>query len=149
MKKLVQLIFVLVFAFSLCVCTVEAATPLSDNISLQRASDYFDTYTIDTTSGAKGEIVVNFRIYATGFMSSIGVKKIIIQKKNGTRWQEVHTKQGTAHNGLLDKGADEFSGNYTYNGESGKTYRAIVTIYAEDSLGNDSRTVTTRSVITK
>lgn len=80
MKKLVQLIL-FGFAFSLCVCTVEAATPLSDNISLQRASDYFDTYTIDTTSGAKGEIVVNFRIYATGFMSSIGVKKIIIQEK--------------------------------------------------------------------
>lgn len=149
MKKLMQFIFVLVFALSLCVCTVEAATLSSGSISLQRASDYFDTYIIDTTSGAKGEVVVNFRIYTTDVMSSIGVKKIVIQEKSGTRWQEAFTKQGTSSNGLLDKGADEFSGSYTYKGESGKTYRAIVTICAEDSFGSDSRTVTTRSVIAK
>ena len=137
MKRFLQFIWVFVFVISLCVCTVEASTSSNESIGLLRASDYFDVYIIDATSGAAGEVVVNFRIYATGAMSTIGVKKIVIQEKVGTRWQEVHTKQGTAYNGLLDKKTDEFSGSYTYNGESGKTYRAIVTIYAEDSLGNE------------
>ena len=53
-------------------------------------------------------------------MDSIGATKIVIQEKDGNRWQEVYTKTGTIYNGLLDSDESSFRNSYTYSGTSGK-----------------------------
>lgn len=148
MKKM-SFSLTLILLVSFCVCGVEAAPAENTEIVPLRASDYFSIYSTSATSSAKGEVVVDFIIYAKSTMNTIGATKIVIQEKNGTAWEESTTKVGTVYNGLLGSNTDEFSGSYTYSGVSGRTYRAIVTIYAKDAFGSDSRTVVTKSVVAK
>lgn len=149
MKRALSFVLTIAFAISLCVCAVEAAPLMDESIVPMRASDYFSYYSAAATSGTGGDVAISISIRATKTMNSIGATKIVIQEMNGNRWQEAYTKTGTIYNGLLDGDASSFRGSYTYPGTSGKTYRAIVTLYAEDAFGSDSRTVTTNSIVAK
>lgn len=149
MKKSMSFFFALALLLSLCVCSVEAASFADFDTEAARASDYFVVYSTNATSPEKGKIAIDFGVFAKRDMQSIGAKKIVIQEKNGSTWTDVATKNGTIYNGLLDSNVDSYSSTYTYAGTSGKTYRAIVTVYAKDALGDDSRTVTTNSVVAK
>ena len=149
MKKALSFVLTIAFAISLCVCAVEAAPLMDESTVPMRASDYFSSYSTSATGGAEGDVAISVSIRATKTMDLIGATKIVIQEKDGTRWQEVYTKTGTIYNGLLDSEARSFRNSYTYSGTSGKTYRAIVTLYAKDAFGSDSRTVTTNSIVAK
>ncbi len=149
MKRALQLVLAIAFALSLCIYTAEAVPLTNDTVAPMRASDYFGFYSASATSGTTGEVAISFLIRPTKTMGTIGVTKIIIQEKDGNRWQDAYTKTGTAYNGLLDSDVNSFRGSYTYAATSGKTYRAIVTLCAKDSSGGDSRTVTTNSVVAK
>jgi hypothetical protein len=149
MKKVLSFVLAIALAISLCVCAVEATPLMDESIAPMRASDYFSSYSVSATGGVEGDVAITISIRAKKTMDSIGATKIVIQEKDGSRWQEAYTKTGTIYNGLLDSDARGFRGSYTYSGTSGKTYRAIVTLYAEDAFGNDSKTVTTNSVVAK
>ena len=149
MKRVLSFALTIAFAISLCVCTVEAFPLVDESIAPMRASDYFSYYSAAATGEAKGDVAISISIRATKTMDSIGATKIVIQEKDGNRWQEVYTKTGTIYNGLLDSDESSFRNSYTYSGTSGKTYRAIVTLYAKDAFGSDSRTVTTNSIVAK
>lgn len=149
MKRALSFVLTIAFAISLCVCAVEAAPIMDESIAPMRASDYFSYYSADATGGTEGDVAISINIGATRAMNSIGATKIVIQEKAGNRWQEAYTKIGTIYNGLLDSDTSSFCGSYTYSGTSGKTYRAIVTLYVKDAFGSDSRTVTTNSIVAK
>ena len=149
MKKVLSFVLAIALAISLCVCAVEATPLMDESIAPMRASDYFSSYSVSATGGVEGDVAITISIRAKKTMDSIGATKIVIQEKDGNRWQEVYTKTGSNYNGLLDSDSSSFRGSYTYSGTSGKTYRAIVTLYAEDAFGNDSKTVTTNSVVAK
>lgn len=149
MKKVLSFVLAIALAISLCVCAVEATPLMDESIAPMRASDYFSSYSVSATGGVEGDVAISISIRPKRTMDSIGATKIVIQEKDGNRWQEVYTKTGSNYNGLLDSDSSSFRGSYTYSGTSGKTYRAIVTLYAEDAFGNDSKTVTTNSVVAK
>ena len=149
MKKVLSFVLTIVFAISLCTCAVEATPLIGKSIVPMRVSDYFSYYSVAATSGSEGDVAISISIRPKRTMDSIGATKIVIQEKNGNRWNEVYTKTGSNYNGLLDSDSSSFRGSYTYSGTPGKTYRAIVTLYAEDAFGNDSKTVTTNSVVAK
>ena len=78
-------------------------------------------------------------------MTSVGATSIKIYTANG---DFVKSVTGTSSNGLLDihTGAT-YMGAYIFDeAMSGESYYAEVTVYAGNSTGSDSRTLTTRVV---
>jgi len=80
-------------------------------------------------------------------MSRIGMDEIEIQCLSSGKWRTVDTISGTTRNGMLESNTSSYSGFYEYDGSSGKTYRAIVTVYAKNGSGSDSVPMTTNSVV--
>ena len=109
------------------------------------ASDYFLTYSVSASSPSSKELKIRYDITPAGLMDQLGVSKIRVYKSNGSL---VRTITGTTSNGLLHKNTgnrviDTYSVN---NLTSGQSYYAEVDIYAKDSGGSDSRTLTTYTV---
>ena len=78
-------------------------------------------------------------------MTSVGATSVKIYEEDGTLVKSV---TGTSSNGLLHlhTGAG-FAHAYVFDeAVSGESYYAEVTVYAGNSTGSDSRTVTTRVV---
>ena len=133
-------IFTLAFGFS-----ISAEANDTDIVPL-RASDYFDNYFAIACTSSNGEIIIEYDLDCTGIMSSIGASTIVIEEKSGGRWVEDETYYGSISNGMLDSGRASFIGSISHDGTPGREYRAVVTFYAEDNYGDDSRTLTTNSV---
>ena len=78
-------------------------------------------------------------------MTSVGATSVKIYEENGTLVKSV---TGTSSNGLLElHTAGGFAHAYVFDeAVSGESYYAEVTVYAGNSTGSDSRTLTTRVV---
>ncbi len=111
-----------------------------------RASDYLDVYAASAQSGINHVVGVNFEVNATDYMDLVGASRIVFQVNNSGVWTSVATYYGSTSNGML--AADNWFkvGARYYAGTAGMQYRAIVTVYAADSYGSDSRTLTTNAV---
>lgn len=132
MKKVCSLFLTAILTIT-CLCAPASA--------VTRASLYLDTYSASLSTGsASGELKLNFNLIATGKMTSLGVEKIVIYKANGT---EAATIDGTTRNGLLISNSSRFKTSYTYTGTPGTSYYAVVTFYAGDGSGSDSKDYTT------
>jgi len=142
MKKTASYFITMILILSLCVSTASAITPNSINASL-----YLDSYTvmIDATGG--GQIEVYYDAAATSIMTQIGASCVVIQEKHGSTWYGVGTYYASSTSGMLAANTSYHDNTITYNGTSAYQYRAVVTIYAANANGSDSRTVTT-SVVT-
>jgi hypothetical protein len=147
MKTQMKHIITLFCIFVLCAgLTVPAgATNINDIISIQ-SSDFLTYYAAYALSRSGGEVIIEFEVDGTGRMDLVGSSYIVIQEKSGSTWKGVSTYFGSVSNGMLDDNAFSHIGSITYAGTLGKEYRALVTIYAEGSAGDDSRTVTTNTV---
>ena len=138
MKKRVVLTLLSVVAV-VCSCSrVRAATVQP------RASAYLSRYIATLSEGnAPGQLNIAFSVTASRVMTKVGVSRIDIYRSNGTYVTSIN---GSTANGLLALSTMHHSGTYTYNGISGVSYYAIVTVYAGDTTGSDTRTVTTNTV---
>ncbi|MEA4955805.1 hypothetical protein SDC9_51422 [bioreactor metagenome] len=146
MKKRLVHFFTLVCTFVLCIGLIGTAAATHITATPNRASDYLEYYNAWANTGAKREVIISFDVNATGVMDLVGANCIVVQEKNGSSWAGVATYYGSVSNGMLAADADAFTGNITYMGTAGKDYRALVTVYAGNSTGDDSRTVTTNTV---
>lgn len=107
------------------------------------ASNYLNRYLVTLVSGdSSGEVVLSFSIRGMDKMSLLGVSKVEIYRSNGVH---VTTIPGNTTNGLLGSSVAYHSGMYTYRGAAGASYYAVVTVYASNSSGSDSRIVTTNT----
>lgn len=120
-------------------CQAAAAIELSP-----RASLYLDNYGASIYQGSsKGTVRVEFTVVATEHSDYVGVSELVIYNSTGSR---AATITGTVANGLLREDCVGHLGSYTYQGEAGKSYYAILTMYAERDGGSDSRRFLTRTV---
>ena len=110
-----------------------------------RASLYLSSYFAMISKGDnEGEIVVSYSVDATDIMSEVGVKKITLYRTDG---QESITIYGTTKNGLVEASTYETAGDYYFSDlTSGSYYYAVVTVYAKDASGSDSRVITTKTI---
>ena len=110
-----------------------------------RASDYLSSYAAFISAGDNArEINIGYDVSANTLASLVGVYKIVIYKANGT---QVSVVNGSVANGLLRMNWNSHGGEYIYKGAtSGTSYYAVVTVYASDSSGSDSRSITTDTV---
>ena len=133
---------VCVLAFMLLFSCVQFAS--ANSVADTQASHYLHGYTTYLFPGSSsGDIRLEYIISANSVMQSVGVSKIVVYKPDGSY---VTTITGTVSNGLLGTSDAHHSGNYIYHGTPGTSYYFAVTVYAGDSTGSDSRTVTTNTV---
>ena len=135
-KRFLSLGLVLTLMLTLCGGMALAAEP--------RASLTLSCYTAGVSKGDnKGEIDISYDVKASQKADEVGVTSIEIYESDGTY---VTTITGTVANGLLRTNATRHISTYTYEGTSGVTYYAEVTVYAKVGSDSDSRTVTTPTV---
>lgn len=140
MKTQLRHILGLVCTFILCAgLTVPAGAAIM-------ASDYLTYYSAYALTESGGKVIIEFEVDGTGRMDLVGSSYIVVQEKSGSTWKGISTYFGSVSNGMLDDSAYSHIGSITYTGTPGKEYRALVTVYAKDSTGDDSRTLTTNIV---
>lgn len=112
-----------------------------------RASAYLSGYGASIVTSSNGKINIEFRVVGTGTMTQIGASTVYIYK-NGTR---IATRSYTAEGNEYMMGHNTYihSGSVPYYGVAGQKYYAVVTFYAKNSKGSDTRTYTTSTVTAK
>lgn len=133
MKK--RLISVLLACVLLPIFLSSPAAAISTRASAQIARYSTNAKAID------GKIAVGFSIGGTRRMNSIGAEEILIYAQVGSRWVlEESFDQDDA--GMSRSDANAYANTIYYSGTSGTYYKIVVTVFAEDSSGSDSRTET-------
>jgi hypothetical protein len=147
MKKLIMRAFFLLVIFSVLSSSAYAAeltsvenSVLKDEFVIQ-SSYYISSCDALISAGASGLITVNCGIIGTGIMDTIGVKKMQIQKYQSGSWVTVQTWYDVYSYNTMS--ASIYA---NYIGTVGSQYRAVITFYAANATGSDSRIITTRSV---
>lgn len=106
-----------------------------------RASDQIDSYNVSASAISGGKIYISFSVTGTGRMTEIGASSISIAKSVNGSWVTMKTYDAD-DSGMTAANTTRCSGNVTYSGTAGAYYRVRVIVFATDSSGTDSRTVT-------
>lgn len=132
-KRFLPLFLVVMLALSLC-CVTALAVESYASITL-------GGMTVTAASGSKqGEIKISYDVKASGIADKVGISSIKIYKSNGAY---VTTISGSTENGLIRTNAIRHKSSYIYNGTSGTSYYAVVTVFADIGSDSDSIEVTT------
>ena len=100
-KKWTQMAVLLVLVCALLTVSVSAGI---------MSSEYLIRYSADKKM-ADGEIVVSFRVIASGAMSQLGCSVISFQRFNGSYWTVEHTSSYPAVSNLQTTNASSYSSN--------------------------------------
>lgn len=107
-----------------------------------RASAWLSGYGASVVASGNGKINVEFRVVGTGTMTKLGASLIYIYKSDGTRVATISA--ATKGNEYMMKSNTAFhSGSVPYSGVAGQKYYAVVTFFAKNSSGSDTRSYTT------
>ena len=134
MKKVISSFLVCIMIFSCC------GSALAADIEPYASLSLTSTYANISTGTNSGEIRINFSATASKSASLIGASIITIYQSNGGR---VATIYGSTANGFMAGGVSRKSGSYTYKGNSGTSYYAVVSLAATAGGESDSRNITT------
>ena len=150
MKSLKRL---LSLAVSLVMLAGIAALPASAQgeagVESYRSSYYLDSYRAWLDPQDDGVIEVVVDVQATGYMDDVGALNIAIYESadDGDSWDLVRAYAASMTPGMLQH--DKllyYDRPVSYQGIVGRDYFAVVTVYAGDSTGSDSRDYVTTSV---
>lgn len=112
-----------------------------------RASARIDSSVAIVKAGTDGNLWVYFSVDAVSIMDDIGASKIMIQRYSGSRWITESTLTPTNTPEMQTTNALRHSATIPYSPKySGCSYQAVVTVYATDSSGTSTKTVTSYPV---
>ena len=124
--------------------TVRAA---GDDGIMPYASDYLDLYNTYICDVGSGNIQIWFEVLGTGFMDDIGVLSIILyESSNNSTWTRVKTFLQEDYDSMLAHNDSYHCSYVSYQGTTGKYYKAYVCIWAGKNGGGDSRYMWARMV---
>ena len=109
-----------------------------------RASEYIFAYTAKIVPEGNGGFDVEFEIEATDFMTDLGVQKIEVFSSSGGRLALYESTDPLYADTLLAHGTFRYSNAVDCRGTPGRSYYAVVTFYAGDSTGSDTKEFTTK-----
>lgn len=110
--------------------------------AVQYASNQIDSYTINVECGTN-TIDVKFSVSGNAVMDKIGCESICIYEKIGARWKYSDNLSLFENNSGMSKYNSALYKNTIYCSKSSATeYKVVVTVFAEDSQGRDTRTKT-------
>lgn len=147
MKKILSRVIVFSFAVLMLISTVSAAS------SGVRSSYYLDSYRAWLTPVSGAKINVNVDVQAVDYMDDVGATKIEIYESDdgGVTWENTRIYLSALEDNMLNQDTVIYYDTaVTHQGTEGYKYYAVVTVYAGDSTGYDTReyqttTVTARS----
>lgn len=119
---------------------VAMSFPITVNAAEPRASDYLDSYQAYVYPAGSGEIQVWFSVTADTYMDELGALSIhIYESSDNSTWTYKTTYRHSNYSGML--GTDDIfhSGHISYQGTTGKYYKAYVCIWAGKDGGGDTR----------
>ena len=131
---------ILILSIILVLC-ISAST-----FAFVEASSYLASYTTTITAEGSSKILITFDVAATGKMTSIGVTQIEVQKKVGNNWVTDTTLTASNYPNFLTSNSIGHASSVRITGISGTQYRAVLTFYAADSSGSDSKNLTGSTV---
>lgn len=129
-KRLISLFMTAVCMFLLAVPAF-AGTLASSQICL-----YDITVTPITDS-----LYIKFSISGNTMMDKIGCESIYVYEKSGSRWNLVNSWDEDDEGMSRSNARSNKNGKYS-SSETGVEYKVVITVYAEDSNGRDTRTKT-------
>ncbi|WP_160667378.1 hypothetical protein [Colidextribacter sp. OB.20] len=123
--------------FMAAVCMFLFAVPA---FATTRASIQINQYDMKVTPVA-GTLNIYFSVVGNNGMDKIGCESIYVYEKSGSRW--VLTDSWDEDDDGMSRTDSAFKTNTIYcDSEAGVEYKVVVTIFAENSAGRDSRTRT-------
>ena len=142
MQRVTKRIFAVILAAAICISV------LTISVSA-RSSWYLNSYCAWINVDGNGELSVTVDVQATGDMDEIGATEILVleSKDDGDSWTEYRKFLPVVFPEMLK--TDTFiyyDTPVSFEGTPGYDYCAIVTVYAGDSTGSDSREYTTPMV---
>ena len=115
-----------------------------------QASAYINSYVATVSAVGGGKVSVKVQVQAKSFMSEIGATNIRIEQSiNNEAWTIAATYSSDSVAAMLSSGTIYNKTPVTYQGTSGYQYRAVVTCYAANAAGSDSKVYVTPTVIAK
>ena len=104
-----------------------------------RASERFISYDASQYVVSNGDLDINFSVIAVGRMDILGASKIVVERNNGYRWAAECTLTVQDAPEMQATNASRHSAWISYEpNDPNANYRAIVTLYAEDSTGSST-----------
>ena len=129
--------FVAMIMAVICICLM-----IVPAVAVQtRASDQIMKYSVDVTPCGI-VLTVRFSVTGTGVKSKLGCESINVYQKSGSSWK-LSESWSESDTGTTKKNTTLYVNTITCGGKAGTEYKVVVTIFAEDSAGRDSRTTTT------
>ena len=125
-KRLLVLFMAVIFIFTMSVS------------AMARASDQISSYDIRVTASS-GELKIYFSVFGAGLMNELGCESIYVYEVGNSipveSWDEDDS-------GMTRKNGGAYSNTIYFDSEKGVEYKVVVTIFAEDDDGRDSRSKT-------
>lgn len=110
-----------------------------------RASKYISSYNAVISPAGDGNITVECSVVGTGQMKTLGIQSIKIYSGNGVKLTTYsYTTPGYEY--LMGSDTGFKAASITYSGVSGRSYYAIITFYASDGSGSDSKSYSTITI---
>lgn len=119
-----------------CMCLLAVPAFAAEAKASGQITKYSITVTPDT-----GSLKVKFSINGTSIASKIGCESIDVYKKSGSSWN-LSESLDESDTGMSKKSALSHANTITCDGASGVEYKVVVTVFAENSAGRDTRTKT-------
>ncbi len=94
-----------------------------------------------STSGS-GDITVTFSVSASGMMDKLGASKIDLYTSSGSY---VITLSSENYSNMIKSSTSHHDSSVTYSGNSGTSYYAVITFYAELNGNTTSAAFTTKA----
>ena len=117
----------------------------STAFALKESNAYISRYSALISNPSSGVVRVDFYVYGTGTMSSLGASSIVLYE-NGVPVKTFSMYDPLYASTMVTTNEDWFYGYVTYSANSGSTYTAYVTVFASDGYGSGSESCTAGSV---
>ncbi len=105
-----------------------------------RASGQIWSYSMNVTP-SQGTLNVAFSVVGTGSTSKVGCESIYVYKQEGNIWILVESHLEDDEN-MSKTNSYRYGNTVCCSGTSGVSYKVVVTIFAENSVGRDTRNQT-------
>ena len=110
-------------------------------LATERASEQIRSYQMNVVKNGGGQLEIQFMIDGNNIMKRIGASSITVYKPSGTTWSKVVSyNQDDA--GMSVSNDFHHSNSILFNGTIGVQYQIVITVFAQDDSGSDSRTQT-------
>lgn len=148
MKSFWKKTFTLIVVLSLLIATIV----IPSSAVSERSSLYLSRYRAWLTPKNNGAISVTIDVQAVGDMEDIGATQVVIYKSSdgGSTWALDTVYSSTLYPELLQQDTYLYCETpITHIGRPGNKYFAVITIYAGDSTGYDTRQYQTTTITAK